>query len=269
MHMNVVTPRFSIGRTLKDSLGIFGRNFVTFALLALAVQLVILVTPSDLNARALAGSGQLAWWEFVVATAGGIIVTNVTQTLVVFGTLQNLRGQRASLSDAWRSVPFIPSILLAGTIMSLPSIASWITRSLLPGNAMALGFWSIVFGAASLFLMLLWWIYVPAIAIERGGLLHGLRRSRYLLSGHRWRVFGLMVIVGIASIAIVFAIGLIGGVSVTDLASVSRMTPVGIAIFVVSALILAFDGVLTTVSYYHLRVAKDGPISEDLVQVFD
>ena len=44
---------------------------------------------------------------------------------------------------------------------------------------------------------------------------------------------------------------------------------IGIAVFIISALIGAFDGVLVTVSYYYLRVEKEGAVAEDLVQVFD
>ena len=55
----------------------------------------------------------------------------------------------------------------------------------------------------------------------------------------------------------------------SSLASVQSTSPIGIAVFVISALLGAFDGVLVTVSYYHLRVEKEGAIAEDLIQVFD
>ena len=55
----------------------------------------------------------------------------------------------------------------------------------------------------------------------------------------------------------------------TSLASIQSLTPVGVVIFIAAALVTAFDGVLITVSYYHLRVEKEGAIAEDLVQVFD
>ena len=118
----------------------------------------------------------------------------------------------------------------------------------------------------------MWWLYAPTITVERGGVLHGLTRSNRLLSGQRWRVFGLLVIIGVASSAVVIAIALLGGMSFTDLASLASIqstSPIGIAVFIFSALIGAFEGVLTTVSYYHLRVEKEGAIAEDLIQVFD
>jgi hypothetical protein len=39
------TPRFTIGRTLGDSLKIFGRNFIAFVVAALAIRLLLLVVP--------------------------------------------------------------------------------------------------------------------------------------------------------------------------------------------------------------------------------
>jgi hypothetical protein len=267
MDGSVVAPRFSIGRTLKDSLRIFARNFVALAFLAFVVRLLILVAPSD--GKMLMSAGPPHFWNSIFAMSVENIVTSITETLVVFGTLQNLRGQRASIADWWRSIPFVPLTVLGGAILGLPSFASLITRNLFPGNTVVVGLGGIVFTIISLVLLLMWCIYAPATVIEKGGLLHGLRRSRYLLSGQRWRIFGLFVIAGVVSIAITLVTALIAGVGLTGLASVQTTSPAGIAIFVISALTLAFNGVLTTVSYYHLRVAKDGPITEDLVEVFD
>ena len=181
-----------------------------------------------------------------------------------------VRGPRSrTCGGAFR---FLPAIIVAGAIINLPSFVSLVIQGLFPGNAAALTMSGFVVGIVALVLLLMWWLYAPTIAVEKGGVLHGLRRSRYLLGGQRWRVFGLLVIVGVASSAIVIAIALLGGLSFTDLsslASVQSTSPIGIAVFIISALIGAFEGVLVTVSYYHLRVEKEGAIAEDLIQVFD
>ena len=85
-------------------------------------------------------------------------------------------------------------------------------------------------------------------------------------------MFALLVISSVASIAIVMVAALLAGLRLADLtslASIQSLTPVGITVFIGAALLTAFDGVLITVSYYHLRVEKEGAITEDLVQVFD
>jgi hypothetical protein len=272
MAINTGTSRFTIGRTLGDSLKIFGRNFIVFAPVALAIRLLLLLVPQGQAAGMMSGASQINWFSAIVALAVAIIVTSATKAVMVFPTMQNLRGQKALVSDLWKSVPVLPAVIMAGAIFSLPSFVSLAVQGLFPGEAAAIGLSGFVVGVVALVLVLMWWLYAPTIAVERGGVLHGLRRSNYLLSGQRWRVFGLLVIVGVATSAGVIAIALLGGFSFTDLAllvSVPSTSPIGIALFILSAVISAFEGVLTTVSYYHLRVEKEGTITEDLVQVFD
>ena len=268
---NSMAPRFTIARTLGDSLKIFGRNIVAFALVALAIRSLLLLVPAGQTVAA-AGASQINWFSAIVSTVIAIVVSSATQGLVVFPTMQNLRGRRAAISDLWRSIPFLPAIIVAGVIFSLPSFVSLVIQGLFPGNVAVIGASGFVVGIVALILLLMWWLYVPAIAVEKGGVLHGFRRSRYLLSGQRWRVFGLLVIVGVASSAVVIAIALLGGMgfaNLSPLASIQPMSPIGIAIFIISSVFTAFGGVLVTVSYYHLRVEKEGAIAEDLIQVFD
>ena len=272
MAINTGTPRFTIGRTLGDSFKIFGRNFIVFALVALAIRLLLLVVPQGQAAGVIAGASQINWFSAIASMAIAIVVASVTKAVVVFPTMQNLRGEKALVSDLWKSVPVLPAVVMVGAIFSLPSFVSLTVQGLFPGDAAVIGISGFVVGIVAVVLVLMWWLYAPTIAIERGGVLHGLRRSNYLLGGQRWRVFGLLVIVGLISGASVIAIALIGGLSFTDLASlasIQSMSPIGIAVFIFSALVSAFDGVLVTVSYYHLRVEKEGAIAEDLVQVFD
>ena len=272
MAINIGTPRFTIGRTLGDSLNIFGRNVIVLALVALAIRLLLLVVPQGQAAGVVTEASQFNWFSAIVSIAIAIVVGSVTKAVVVFPTMQNLRGQKALVSDLWKSVPVLPAVVMAGAILSLPSFVSLTIQGLFPGDAAVIGISGFVVGIVALVLILMWWLYAPTIAIERGGVLQGLRRSNHLLSGQRWRVFGLLVIVGVASSAVVIAIALLGGLSFTDLASLASIpstSPIGIAFFIFSALISAFEGVLTTVSYYHLRVEKEGAIAEDLIQVFD
>lgn len=272
MALNSGTPRFTIGRTLGDSLKIFGRNFIAFALLALAIRLLLLLVPQDQMMAAMTAAGRIDWFSATVSMAVTIVVLSVTKAAMVFPTMQNLRGQRAVISDLWKCVPVLPAIIAAEAIFSLPSIVSLTVQGLFAGNAMVTGFTSFIVSIVGLALLLMWWLYPPAIAIEKGGVLHGLKRSNDLLRGRRWRIFGLLVILGIISVAVVMGIALAGGLSLSNLsalATIQPTSPIGIAIFIFSALVSAFSGVLITVSYYHLRLEKEGGIAEDLAQVFE
>ena len=156
------------------------------------------------------GAAQINWFNAIVSMVLQIVVICATKAMAVFPTMQNLRGHRAVVSDLWRSVPVLTAIIVAGVIINLPSFASLVIQGLFPGNAAALTMSGFVIGIISLVLLLMWWPYAPTIAVEKGGVLHGLKRSRYLLGGQRWRVFGLLVIVGLASSVSIIAIALLG-----------------------------------------------------------
>ena len=233
---------------------------------------MLLLVPEGQTAGVMTGVSQINWLGATLSMVAAVVAGGVMNAVVIFPTIQNLRGQRAVVSDFWRSIRSLPAIIVVGAILSLPSFASLIIRSLFPGNAIVIGIGALVMGVVVLVLLLMWWLYAPTIAMEQSGVLHGRKRSRFLLGGQRWRVFGLLVIVGVGSSAIGIAIALLAGLRLTDpdtLASLQSMTPAGIAVFIVGALVSAFDGVLVTVSYYYLRVEKEGPIAQDLVQVFD
>jgi hypothetical protein len=272
MAVNSGTPRFTIGRTLVDSLKIFGRNFIVFAPVALAIRLLLFAVPQGQAPAVVTDPNQVDWFNATVAMVAAIVVISVTKAAMVFPTMQNLRGQRAGVSDLWKIVPILPAIVMAEAIFSLPSFASLAVQGLFAGNTTVTAFTGFVVSIVALVLLLMWWLYPPAIAIEKSGVLHGLRRSNVLLRGQRWRIFGLLVILGAISAAVVIAIALAGGLSLTNLASLASIqptSPIGIAMFIFSALVSAFSGVLITVSYYHLRIEKEGALAEDLVQVFD
>lgn len=266
------TPRFTIGRALGDSLKIYGRNFIAFGLVALAIRLLLLLVPDGQTAGVMTSASRINWLGATLSMVAAVVAGGVTSAVVIFPTIQNLRGQRAVVSDFWRSISSLPAIIVAGALLSLPSFASLIIRGLFPGNPVVFGIGALVMGVVVLVLLLMWWLSAPAIAVEQIGAWHRLKRSRYLLGGQRWRVLGLLVIMGVSSSAIGVAIALLAGLRLTDpgtLASLRSMTPAGIAVFIVGALVSTFDGVLVTVSYYYLRVEKEGAIAEDLVQVFD
>jgi hypothetical protein len=149
--------------------------------------------PQGQAAGVVTEASQVDWFSAIVAIAIAIVVGSVTKAVVVFPTMQNLRGQKALVSDLWKSVPVLPAVVMAGAILSLPSFVSLTVQGLFPGDAAVIGISGFVVGIVALILILMWWLYAPAIAIERGGVLHGLRRSNHLISGQRWRVFGLLV----------------------------------------------------------------------------
>jgi hypothetical protein len=269
MEPNAVAQRFSIGRTLKDSVKIFIRNLILFGAIAIMVRALLLLLPKGPDVSTLLAGGAIDWWRQLLAIALGIVILSVTRAAVVLGTFRNLRGEKASIADSVQGLRFVPLLLAAGVIINLPAVAATFERILLPQNAVAIGVGGFLSGIITLVFILMWWLYAPAIAIEKAGLFQALSRSRHLLRGRRWHIFGLLCTVGIAASVIAWGVALVAGIRMADLASVGPTTPVGVAIFFASALMSAFDSVLVTTVYYYLRIEKEGLITSDLAQVFD
>ena len=102
----------------------------------------------------------------------------------------------------------------------------------------------------------------PACIIEGSGPTASLKRSRMLTKGHRWKIFGLILLIGLPSAAINFgltrqSVGLVGH----DLALAT--------IYGWTVLVGAFGAVLNAMIFVGLRTAKDGPGEERLAAVFD
>ena len=65
---NIAAPRFTIGRTLGDSINIFGRNIVAFVLAALAIRLLLLLAPPNGQAVAvMTGAAQINWFNAIAS----------------------------------------------------------------------------------------------------------------------------------------------------------------------------------------------------------
>ena len=123
----------------------------------------------------------------------------------------------------------------------------------------------VIFGLLSIILigipllfyfMVIFWFYVEVITVESRGPLAALRRSRELVRGAWWRVFG----IGVVYTLIVGAIVIIP-ISQASLAG-------GVAEGIVSALVggaaLAFTMIGSTLLYFDLRVRKEGFTLETL-----
>jgi hypothetical protein len=102
----------------------------------------------------------------------------------------------------------------AGALLraAAPVLGQLIVVGLIASIAIVLGFFLLV--VPGLFLITIWSVFVPVIVLERAPGLSSLGRSRELVRGNGWQVFGvlfvLFVMVGIVSIAIEAAAGSAG-----------------------------------------------------------
>jgi hypothetical protein len=243
---------FRIGAVVRASLVVLRNNIVPFGLLYLAVN-----AASSIFSLTLAGTADVDTSPGVnLLTLAEAFVGIIVSAAVTYATVQESRGRRVDLAEFFRrglaqGGAAIRVALLSGVLLILALVAL-----IIPG----------------LVLYTMWWVAVPVAVIERPGAVASLRRSAELTKGVRWRIFGLflgflLVVLG-GGLLILAAIFVGIGLS-ADLGAVAVDWISIIAGWILSAAFMATQAVLIAVSYYHLRVAKEGVGIDEIAAVFD
>jgi hypothetical protein len=115
--------------------------------------------------------------------------------------------------------------------------------SILAGLGIAIGF--VLFIVPGLILMVIWSVVAPVIVLERPPVFAAFGRSRELVRGNGWNVFGVIVVVFLGVAAIGIAAGLLAG----SLGSVGR----GLVEWAVTAALAPVTALSATVLYFELR----------------
>ena len=244
--------QFRVGAVLGQSFKILIKNIVPFGLLYLAVNapssLYALTLVSRIDADKDAGVRFLGLAEAFLGLIAAAAIT--------YATVQELRGRRVAFGEF-----FGRGLAQAGAAIRV---------ALLSGILLILAFIALVVPGLVFYTM--WWVAIPVAVIERPGAVASLRRSAWLTAGNRWRVFGLILCFFVLSVLAVILLGALIGAAVV-LATGAGEAGVDAASIIVgwllTALFMAAQAVLTAVSYYHLRVAKEGIGIDDIAAVFD
>jgi MFS family permease len=239
---------FRVGRVLNRTASVLSRNFLPFfVVIALAYLPVMLVFKGSTD-LATASAEELA--RGAVLIGGGVLLMAVlsalSQAVVLYGAFQDMRGHRVNLTESLKVGlrRLFPIIVLAFCVFFLATIAA------------------IAFIFPAFMLITMWFVATPACVVERLGPIRSMGRSRQLTKGHRWKIFGLMMVMfiaaGIAGQAIAAAFTAMGG---TTLALVGDLVWNGIW--------GAFYAIAVVVTYHDLRVAKEGIDIEQIAAVFE
>ncbi len=122
-----------------------------------------------------------------------------------------------------------------------PYVGTLILNGILAGIAIAIGFVLII--VPGLILLTIWAVIAPSIVVEDKGVFDAFGRSRELVRGHGWQVFGAIVL----AFLIVFVVGLVAsiiGAAIGNVGQVILQTAANVATAPVAALvssILFFD----------------------------
>src|ERR1700733_5645091 len=149
--------------------------------------------------------------------------------------VQDVRDGRADLSigeTASSAIPYIWSVAAA---------------SILAGIAITIGLVLII--VPGLWLITIWAVIIPVIVIERSGALNSFGRSRQLVRGHGWHVFGTLVLVFV----ILIVVDIVLGVIFLALPIVLRS---GLSTIISGPLIAPFLALVVTLIYYRLTTGQ-------------
>lgn len=182
-----MTRDLDIGQTLSRIFGIYGDQAGVLLPVAFAVFVVEAVISAVLVS--------ISPWLLIVALLVNVVFSTLYAGMVVRLVEDVQDGRRDhSVGELLRSVTgIVVPLLLAGLLVGL-AVAVGFVLLIVPG-LIALTFFAVV---------------APAIVLERRGVVEALGRSRELVKGNGWQVFGVIVAIFLLTIvvgAIVSAIG--------------------------------------------------------------
>jgi len=130
----------------------------------------------------------------------------------------------------------------------LPRLNTLTLAGLLAAVGITIGFLLLI--VPGFILITLWLLIVPAIMLENRGVFESFGRSRQLVSGHGWSVFGVIVL----TVLILIAVNI--GLSIVQAAFDSRW--LDLLLDIASQTVTApFVALAWTITYYELRAIKE------------
>ena len=256
------TSTFTMGGVASATFGSIGRNFVTFAALAVLaevpVQLLewyragsaaaarLLTTPS---AAVTYGTMAFASFLFIVTMA------YVLQATIVYGTVTDLSGRRASFGSCLGAALKVLLPLVGLSIVSTLGTVLGFILLVIPGVILALG----------------WSVAVPVKVVERAGVFESFSRSWELTSGYKGTIFLLLLVYLLAA----WLFGALGFVffGVFSFRHPAMPTGLPIAFYAYNGVLRGMEAMVggagVATIYYQLRAIKEGVAPEQLAAVFD
>ena len=236
-----------VGSLLTSTMNVFVRRFLPICAMTfvplLAGYFALDAIQEQFGADASTNVVLMTLVEFSVLSASGAITAGFLSLLAFDAHLGRPARYGRYLSEAVRMLPHMVFVSLLVSILYV------------------LG--SMLFVIPGLFLMCALYVALPVVAIEKVGI-GAMQRSFSLTAGHRWGIFGLVIVLIIASIAFGLAIATLGSVIIDSSALLNNL-------FIAAALetpLYGAGGVASALTYARLREMKDGIGTEEIAEIF-
>lgn len=267
---------FSAPKTFGDGVTLAFKRHGALLLVALAFMipgtLVALLAGETAQADLQGAIIQGSFSSFLTSPTALILIASVVlsylggvalQGVLALAAYQQLRDGRFNIIQCInqtlsRALPLIGACLLQGLLLLLIFAATGVVM------AYVVTHWSVAIVGALIALVVYIRLYVivPSAVVENIGGATALTRSTALTAGRRWSVFGLLLLLVVATIVI--------GIIEALIASLVQVPAVLIIISIYTSLLVAvFNGLFAGLTYFGLRGEKEGISLAGLERVFD
>ncbi len=262
-----VSGRFQLSRVGQLTFDIVRRDFAASYGLAVAILIVptvlkVVLLKGQIQAMAGATPGRVPnvfGPGFLLASIIGLLASVLVYAALSWRAVERLQGRApspaATLEAAFRALPVLIAVAILGYF--------------------AIVFASILLIFPGLMLATAWLVVVPAATCEKTGVFRTFGRSADLTKGHRWTVFGLLVVLWIGSLIVTVLgalliramFGLSGNIFMAQPAGPFGYVAV-ILQMLLGALVTVVFGVGVGVVFQELRALKGGFDTQHLSDVF-
>ena len=226
----------SIGAVLDEAWTLFTRFFLRFFVLALVVFAVVNLLFALIVEAISSDNGGTAFWLAILGLATAVIGTTWLQGAFVYAVQDARDGSfDATLGEVFSRVsPSILPLLVAGLLAGLGIVAGLILL-IVPG----------------LFLMTIWAVIAPVIVLEKRPPFAAFGRSRELVRGHGWTVFGIVIITGLLT-------GIASSILQAAFSFLPRFLEILVGGTIAQAIVAPFSAIALAITYFRLRDAHGG-----------
>jgi len=227
-----MSAKLDVGRVFEQIFRIYRQQFG----LLIGGALAVFVPVAIVNGLLYDSGG---FFPTVIANAIALVAGYLYQGMVVEAARDILDGRRdQSVGGLFRS---------AGSV-----VGTLIVVGVLAGIAIAIGFVLLII--PGLFLITIWAVIVPVVVIERTGVFDAFGRSRELVKGHGWQVFGVLVLLFIgAFVAQILIAAILGGIF-------DSVFGFALGVLLTSLLISPLTALAASVIFFDLKAIKGEPV---------
>lgn len=256
---------FLFGNVVGRGFSILFRNTVAFGTIA-----VVLMIPYAV-VNVLQATGYLPGrtvGTVILELIVGFILPQLLMAAIVFAAFQDLRGKRVGVGDAIAGgfqviMPVVGTGITTGFAVLLSAAPAFIAAQVKMGGLQVLIAFALF--AIPIYLLVLFFVAIPACVIERQGVANSIRRSVQLTRGERWRVLAVMTIVWLVGAGVLLVLG---ALAFAAMQAGSVLGP-PVLLSLAAAFYYALNAVMATVAYHDLRIAKEGVGTDLVARVFD